>query len=522
MKKREIMTSSTPKELKFDFVQDIIDYIDNHNDRKEKRGTLVINGNEIDVLRLVKHYKLKYPNQSYKNCNYRLFRACMMPPKNSFIIGPSSMYGNVITRFNIKDWIVEVRFNLKSSYEHNFASIMAKELTKETEYVVLDIETTGLNPVTDDIIQIGILKNENEYYSRYLPLEKKETNTAFAINRISDACLKNSTPLTQAEVDEIIEKFDLKNKVVAIWTGKNLFDRLFLEAYFLEHDLKGLENIKFFNAKVLLDKYVELNLSYSPKDYIASLYQISVKNAHNAISDCIIEYTIIENLLFGNISPLLETPYNKYLAAIKEYFSSRYKAKYKAKILYDKFCETLIYKNGPVLNDYDCEHLTRGQEWIDIHHVDEKTIDDIATRTNLALAIGDKDVLDSLKPYNRRERLVYANKVEHFILHCLIEIFREGISGGPHWTFGDIIKMQIGFFEKGTKEYEIQQSQETFYSSISLEEVVKIYTFILKMNNLDLDSCINNFYKLKDYNYDEEKLSNFKNKINKCIAKKNN
>jgi DNA polymerase III epsilon subunit-like protein len=501
----------TKSQLDFKSIQELMTYIDSKDQNKKQYDVLRLVGNDIDATKLIIKYKLNLSDIDYSKDSYQFFKLLCWPKRKSYIVGPPSQYGNILRRFNIKGQKVEIS-SIQKNFDHNFASKMAETLNRNNEYVVLDIETTGLNSLTDDIIQICIYRNDDDYFCKYLPLTKKSTNTAYEINKISDDDLKNATHITQEDVNYIIDKFDLKNKIVAIWTGENLFDRTFLETYFLEHDLTGLENIKFFNARKLLNNFPELGFKYAPKDKIASLYGINIENAHNALEDCIMQHTITENLLNKNISPLLKKEYEDLLQAIKYSFDCKM-IKFNAGILYDKMCNSLITQNGPVLNDYDCPHRTRGSEWIDIHHIDEKEIDDIATRTNIANKIQDKEELERLKIYNKKERLVYATKVEHFILHCLLDYIRKCPSGGPHWTFGDIVKMQIGKFEKGSKEYNIQQKQQSFFSLISFDEIIKIYADILNYNSANLDFCIFSFYKLNTYEYDEEKLNEIKEKI---------
>lgn len=498
-------------QIKFKSVQELIDYIDSKDPKKKQYEVLRLIGNDIDAMKLIIKYKLKPSTEDHSADNYGTFKIITWPKRKSYIVGPQSQYGNVLRRFNIKGQLVEIS-SIQKDFDHNFASKMTECLTRTDEYVVLDIETTGLNPLTDDIIQICVYKNENEYYSKYLPLMKKTTNTAFEINKITDETLKNATALTQQDVDYIIEKFDLKNKIIAIWTSKNLFDRSFLEVYFFEHGLKGLENVTFFNSRNLLNQFPELGFKYAPKNQIASLYGISIENAHNALEDCIIQHMITENLLNNNITPLLEDSYEDWIERIKSSFECKL-VEENAEALYDKFCDLLIAKHGPVLNDYDRPHRTRGDEWIDIHHIDEKIIDDIATRTNTALSMKNDEELQQLKPYNKKERLVYATKVEHFILHCLLDYIRTGLSGGPHWLFGDIVKMSIGQFKEDSKEYKIQKKQERFPPCISFDDIIKIYAIILKHNSLNLDDCIDRFYKLNTYEYNNDDLLRIKNKI---------
>ena len=155
------------------------------------------------------------------------------------------MYGHVIYNLNIDGLCVQIKQSPNSNYESRFKSKQTTNYNNQ-KFVVLDIETTGLDFLVDDIIQIGIYESSTNNYVRLLPLNKKTKNTAKDINRLEEKTLKEQTALTQLEVNAIIEQFNLKENIIMIWTGKNLFDRLFLEIYFKEHNLSGLEYFNFF------------------------------------------------------------------------------------------------------------------------------------------------------------------------------------------------------------------------------------------------------------------------------------
>lgn len=496
-------------EKRFKSVDDLIAFIELKDPKKLKCEILYLVGNELDVNKLIKRYNLKKVD-NWEKMVYGMFKLWANPPRNSFCVSALSEYGGRIVRCNVKGQRIDISIRPCSKLEHRFSSTLVGEFNGDTNYVVLDIETTGLSPILDDIIQICFLKNNKNYYSKYLPLTKKDTNTAFEINKIEDEVLKDATHLTQQEVDEIVEKFDLKNNVVVVWSGKNQFDRLFLECYFLDHDLKGLDQIKFFNAKSMLSDYLGLD---QRKDAIAELYGISTNEAHNAVEDCIIERQIVENLLNGYVAPLLEASYSKKINDVKAFLFGEEKSKEAAEVLYDSFCICIRGKNGYVFEDYDKPHKTRGKEWIDIHHLDEKSIPNIATMTNHAVMLNDTETLEELRPYNKKERLVYATKVEHFLLHCLIAIMRSDFSGGVHFTFGDIVKIKSGCFSEGSKEFNIQSMQSDFFKEITFEEIINIYAMNVKYTEVDLNECVENFYKLNTYVQDHEKYNEIMEKV---------
>jgi len=135
---------------------------------------------------------------------------------------------------------------------------------------------------------------------------------------------------------------------------------------------------------------------------------------------------------------------------------------------YYVLCETLIKKYGQLPADYgDKLCAKRGKEWLDIHHICElDALDDVARKTNLAIKAKDTAELKRLEPYNRKEQLVYANKVEHFALHYLIDIYRgkEVLSGGCWWILPTIFDMEYKTDFKQKYLAEIQKNKREFYS----------------------------------------------------------
>lgn len=171
----------------------------------------------------------------------------------------------------------------------------------------------------------------------------------------------------------------------------------------------------------------------------------------------------------------------------------------KAKALYNQLVKILLEKYGNVDDDFDCNPIKRGAEWLDIHHIDETEMDNIAQRTNAAKKMKNAKLLDELKIFNKKERLIYANKIEHFLLHYLIDCIQGQesiISGGPHFCWDSAIALEY-FILKQPHLIELQKRKD-FYSDISLIEITKLYKKFIDWHGL-LIPTIKSFWKTVNF-----------------------
>ena len=201
--------------------------------------------------------------------------------------------------------------------------------------------------------------------------------------------------------------------------------------------------------------------------------------------------------------------------------------------LYYLLCDFLKEKYGMLDKNYDENPTKRGKEWLDIHHILEYELDDIATRTKNARFIEKKlqnqtenEVvvvikseefydnrkkeaiykkylnknrvyiyaldysIEELKPYNLKEKLVYANKIEHFLLHYLIDSIRgkETFSGGINYLWDDVVALDLYRFDKDYMN-KIKTQKEKFYSIMSSEEATTLYKKLIDWKKWDLQKC---------------------------------
>ena len=161
--------------------------------------------------------------------------------------------------------------------------------------VVLDIETTGVNPSKDEIIELYMLKViNNEFIDEYHSKFNINKNIPLFISKLTgiyDWHLKNS-PELKSELNNI--KTFLENAIVV---GHNLsFDISFLKNAFEKNKIEISFNEKIDTLKMsralLRNKVRNHKLST-----ISQFFKTQNKNNHNAKDDVLTTYEILMNLL---------------------------------------------------------------------------------------------------------------------------------------------------------------------------------------------------------------------------------
>lgn len=161
-----------------------------------------------------------------------------------------------------------------------------------SEYVVLDVETNGLKAKEDDLLSIALYKpDDSKAYERFLPLELNSSipDRITEINGLRESHLRGKKPLSQAEVDELFDAFELDRRTILHYGA---LDERFIRRYFERHGLEGHERMKFFNFKKLV-----CSSSFSggsmTKDNLCKIYEIDgVTEVHSASNDCVLEWKL--------------------------------------------------------------------------------------------------------------------------------------------------------------------------------------------------------------------------------------
>ena len=161
------------------------------------------------------------------------------------------------------------------------------------DYVLVDIETTGLSPVQDEIIEIGAIRVENNHmvdtYNQLIKIDRKLSPFITNLTGITDEMLK-----TGKMPDEVFKEFvNFIGESVII--GHNInFDLGFLHnkcKKYLGYDLSNDYVDTLYIARRLVPNSVNYKLGT-----LANLFNISYVGAHRGLKDVEITYEVYNRL----------------------------------------------------------------------------------------------------------------------------------------------------------------------------------------------------------------------------------
>ena len=159
-------------------------------------------------------------------------------------------------------------------------------------YVALDLETTGLNPSTDRIIEIGAVKVvDGIIVSTYSTLVNPQIPINFKINKLTgiDSQMLENQPL----IGDIIEDFVKYTEEMPILGHNIIFDFSFLKKAAVNNKLtfekNGIDTLKM--ARRMLP-----HLEHKGLEYLCGYFSINPENSHRAMDDAVSAMRIYEKL----------------------------------------------------------------------------------------------------------------------------------------------------------------------------------------------------------------------------------
>jgi CRISPR-associated protein Cas2 len=167
-------------------------------------------------------------------------------------------------------------------------------ITLPEDFVILDLETTGLDSGVDRIIEIAAIKyNKYEFveeFDQYLHNDKKLPQTIVKLTGITDDILRENGV---DEAEAIRKLFDFIDNLPII-THNAPFDMSFLTEAMARNNIERTippyrDTIKW--AKQLIHGLADYRL-----DSLLKFYNISSENRHNAVNDCRLLSKVLERM----------------------------------------------------------------------------------------------------------------------------------------------------------------------------------------------------------------------------------
>ena len=161
-----------------------------------------------------------------------------------------------------------------------------------TNFIVVDVETTGLNVETEEIIQLSAIKyidcKEVARYNQYINPGKRIPTEASKINGIYDNDVKNKPC-----INEVLSDFKDFIGEYTLVAHNASFDMKFIQTAFSTHMRIILCN-KVIDTLSMSRKYIEL--PSHKLETLKSYLGINV-TSHNAIDDCFVTGELYKHIL---------------------------------------------------------------------------------------------------------------------------------------------------------------------------------------------------------------------------------
>ena len=274
-------------------------------------------------------------------------------------------------------------------------------------FVVIDTETTGLSCTEDEIIQLSAVRFQNgqamEYFDTYLKPGKPIPPEAQEINGISEDMVKDAPVLE--EVAEAFLAF-VGNDPIVLYNAK--FDLMFL----------WCAGIDLVRGREIYDAMYSSYGIFSKKA-LPNRRLVTVANALNIVFDA--HNSLEDSRATGEVMlEIVKRLTGRYGINVPEKIPmTREDIEKQMAMNYDDQVAYLLKKYWPAEGDYFLDdtlyiknkEITRTSEGLECHHIDENIIPTLSD-----VSVAKQHSFD----YQRKDRLVYCNLMEHLLLHIKI------------------------------------------------------------------------------------------------------
>ena len=197
----------------------------------------------------------------------------------------------------IADLLRDKQF-LELEKEYKFLSRARGEGLEKLEFVIFDTETTGLEPASAELTEIGgfkVVKNDiSSIYSSLIKTEKPIPPEITKLTGIDDALVKDFPP-----AKEVLEKF-----LEFIGDSILIAHNADFDMSFLRHNVKKFLNKEINNdvvCTVKLSRFLLPTLTNHKLHTVGQHFGLKVENRHRAIGDVELTFQIWKKFI-----PLLQ------------------------------------------------------------------------------------------------------------------------------------------------------------------------------------------------------------------------
>jgi len=164
----------------------------------------------------------------------------------------------------------------------------------EENIIVLDFETTGLNPSKDKIIEMYLYKiNDNTFFHKFINPECKINPATTKVHGLTDDDLKKS-PIFKDISQDLLEFCGDECYIIA--HNGDSFDKLFLKCEFININMELPKSYKWIDT-LKLSRYIYPEAESHKLEILREKFNISKNGSHKANIDVLHLYEIYKNII---------------------------------------------------------------------------------------------------------------------------------------------------------------------------------------------------------------------------------
>lgn len=231
----------------------------------------------------------------------------LIPEETDIIVSSNIYYKDFIENIDVNTWEkVKTNYpNLLIIRESEFLKMLGFKVPKSeckgentidslVDYTVIDLETTGINAKTCEIIEMSAVKVRNgEIIDKYTTLIKPNVKISPKITEITgitNEMLENAPKIN----DKLQEYFDFIGYDVVLGHNIASYDVPILRRYCEELNLGLFSNDIFDTLKFA--RKCDINVTDNKLTTLTEYFKIEHVNAHRALSDCVANHECYQRL----------------------------------------------------------------------------------------------------------------------------------------------------------------------------------------------------------------------------------